>query len=318
MVAEYGVLNGGERSFLAIALRLQEFGWRFEVMVPPDSEFEAALQGQGIPTLPLVKHDSHGHRHTLPAIRDALAGAFRSRQPALIHCNSVSTSRWCGPVAREIGIPSLGYLRDIMGLSRQAISDINQLDLLIAVSEATRDRHLAQGLSSSKVTIVNNGVDLETFSPAMNFSAIDPIRAELQISAGDPLILFVGQIGMRKGVDLLIEAFLKIAMEIPEAQLLIVGERNSNKDEAIEFEKLTRHAAAQSTAAGRIHWLGRRNDVPKIMRHADLLVHPARQEPLGRSPSGSGSQWTGDRDHRGWWITRNPVFDERRRIGPTG
>ena len=34
--------------------------------------------------------------------------------------------------------------------------------------------------------------------------------------------------------------------------------------------------------AGRVHFLGVRDDVPRILNELTLLVHPARQEPLGR------------------------------------
>jgi glycosyltransferase involved in cell wall biosynthesis len=280
-VAEYGVLNGGERSFLAIAPRLIEMGWHLQVLVPTNSEFEQALQAHRIPTLPLTKHDSGGQRKSLDEIRQQLADHFKSVQPTLIHCNSISTSRWCGPVTRNLGIPAIGYLRDILRLSRQAIVDINHLDLLVAVSNATRDWHVNQGLEAAKVEVVNNGIDLDEFAPAEN-SQRDSIRAEFNLAAADPIVLFVGQIGMRKGIDLLIEAFRRIANEIPAAHLLIVGERNSTKDEAIEFETRVRRSANESTAAGHIHWLGRRGDVAEIMRQSDLLIHPARQEPLGR------------------------------------
>lgn len=281
MVAEYGVLNGGERSFLAIAPQLVEFGWQLQVLVPPDSEFEQALQAHRIPILPLLKQDSNGQRKSLVEIRQLLTDQLQSARPALIHCNSISTSRWCGPVARHLGIPAIGYLRDILRLSRQAITDINQLDQLVAVSHATRDWHVNQGMDPAKVEVINNGVDLEIFAPAED-SQDNSTRAEFDFAESDPVVLFVGQIGMRKGIDLLIETFDRIANEIPTAQLLIVGERNSTKDEAIKFETGVHRTASESSAAGRIHWLGRRTDVAEIMRQADVLMHPARQEPLGR------------------------------------
>lgn len=32
----------------------------------------------------------------------------------------------------------------------------------------------------------------------------------------------------------------------------------------------------------RVHWLGTRGDVSRVLNEIDLLVHPAKQEPLGR------------------------------------
>ena len=63
---------------------------------------------------------------------------------------------------------------------------------------------------------------------------------------------------------------------------LIVGERTSNKDESRNFESGLRSTAAQPPLAGRVHFLGSIADVPRLMTECVLLVHAARQEPLGR------------------------------------
>ena len=62
---------------------------------------------------------------------------------------------------------------------------------------------------------------------------------------------------------------------------LIVGERNSEKAESRQFERDLR-GAASGPLAGRVHFLGRRNDVGRLLGELTLLAHPARQEPLGR------------------------------------
>jgi glycosyltransferase involved in cell wall biosynthesis len=62
---------------------------------------------------------------------------------------------------------------------------------------------------------------------------------------------------------------------------LIIGQRFSGKEESRQFEERL-HLAAAGPLAGRIHFLGVRNDVPRILNELTLLVHPARQEPLGR------------------------------------
>ncbi|MGH7127811.1 MAG: glycosyltransferase family 4 protein [Planctomycetaceae bacterium] len=67
-----------------------------------------------------------------------------------------------------------------------------------------------------------------------------------------------------------------------EMHWMLIGERHSTKPESIEFE---RHVLERFRTAGlgdRLHRLGYRDDVAWIMNEVDLLVHPARQEPLGR------------------------------------
>ena len=62
---------------------------------------------------------------------------------------------------------------------------------------------------------------------------------------------------------------------------LIIGQRFSEKEESRQFEAGL-HQAGAGPLAGRIHFLGVRDDIPEILNELTLLVHPARQEPLGR------------------------------------
>jgi len=297
IVAEYGVMNGGERSLLSVLPHLQERGWEFVAVVPVESEFEKALREIGVATREFKKEDSAAQRFSQKQLREQLREIFLAVQPTIVHANSLAASRLCGPLTRELGIRSVGYLRDIVKLSRQAIKDINRIDRLVAVSQATLDWHVAQGLDPLRVQVIYNGVDLDVFSPLsvsrlqMSYSQDEKhsrfnIRNELGIPLNCPLTLFVGQIGMRKGVDLLVDAFLKVAERRGDVHLIVVGERNSTKQEAIDFENRiraqVRSPQCPASVSSRIHWLGRRDDVPELMKQSTLLIHPARQEPFGR------------------------------------
>jgi len=284
VVGEFGISNGGENSFLAIAPRLMKYGWEMHAAVPPDTEFASALEACNIKTHPWSVHDPDGVRKSQEVVRKELAWLIGNVQPEILHFNSLSTSRIGGPVARQLEIPSLGYLRDIMKLSKKAIEDINQLDRIIAVSQATKDWHIGQGIDVTRTFVVYNGVDAETFCPSseMAVSNRPNIRAELSLASGAPILLFVGQIGIRKGVDLLAAAFLQLAEHQTDLQLVIVGERHSRKQEAIEYEDNIINSIQDSAYSHRVHWLGRRHDIAEIMRESTILVHPARQEPLGR------------------------------------
>lgn len=62
---------------------------------------------------------------------------------------------------------------------------------------------------------------------------------------------------------------------------LVIGQRFSGKEESRQFEDRL-HQAAAGPLAGRVHFLGVRDDVDRILNELTLLVHPARQEPLSR------------------------------------
>ena len=164
-------------------------------------------------------------------------------------------------------------------ISRQAIADLNSLDTIIAVSHATRNFHVDQGVQSDKVQVVYNGVDLEKFSPR---EATGYLHDELGIERSCRLVICIGQIGLRKATDVVIRAFITACEQVPDLHLLLVGMRNSQKQESVEFEEHCHQVADDSPFADQIHWLGRRTDVSRMFNEAALLLHAARQEPLGR------------------------------------
>ena len=92
----------------------------------------------------------------------------------------------------------------------------------------------------------------------------------------------IGQIGLRKAQDVLAEAAPAIAAAVPDVHFVIVGERNSTKAESIEFERNLLARFESAGLANRFHQIGYRDDVDRLLNEADLLVHPAKQEPLGR------------------------------------
>lgn len=285
VVGEYGTLNGGERSFLTVCKSLQIRGWEFIAAVPENSEFATALADLRIPNVGYSIVGDDGERLCQSAKREQVARLIRQRCPAIVHANSLSMSRVCGPVAASLGVPAIGYLRDIMKLSKKAIADINLLDRIIAVSDATANWHVSQGMERARVCTIYNGVDDALFCPVESDApraGLQMLRTSLGINDADRVILYVGQIGMRKGIEALARIYVRVASQISNVHLLVVGERNSAKAEAVEYERRIMQQLGNSSFAQQVHWLGRRSDVAKLMQLADLLLHPARQEPLGR------------------------------------
>ena len=269
LVSEYGALNGGEFSFLTALPYIQDAGFEFSAALPPESDFAALLQKQGVRIEPFSFHDSDGIRKPQSDIRTELAGLIERIKPDIVHANSLAASRILGPVTAEMQTVRLGYLRDIIKLSRKAIEDVGMLDQIVAVSQATADFHAARGMPQHKLEVIHNGVDLDRFRRPTS-------------ATQSKVCLCIGQIGMRKGLDLSLNVLTKAFQQVPDAELWIVGERHSQKQEAIEHEQQLRAFADQNFAKGSVKWLGRRNDIPDLMSKARILVHAARQEPLGR------------------------------------
>lgn len=252
---------------------------QFIAVAPTAGPLADALCERGIEVHPLPIRDDSGRRLPSETAAANLRTTLREGRADLVHANSLAMGRLTGAMGDAFPVPRFVHLRDIVGLSKAAIGDLNRNDRLIAVSEATRTFHVEQGLSPEKTTVLYNGVDGDVFQPR---AATGGLKRELALPDEAFLALTVGQIGLRKGQGVLAEAAVRLKDALPNLHFLIVGERHSNKPESIEFE---RAIAGRFTAAGmahRLHRLGRRDDVLRLMNEADLLVHPAQQEPLGR------------------------------------
>jgi glycosyltransferase involved in cell wall biosynthesis len=310
LLCEYATLNGGEQSMLSTLEHVGRAGFSIRALAPPSGPLADALRLRQIEVEPFSVRDPAGAALPRPQVREALAELLRRRRVDLLHANSLAMGRLAGPVAAELGLRSIAHLRDIVRVSRQAIADLNRHTRLLAVSQATRDYHVAAGLCAAKTHVLYNGVDLARFAPR---PASGDLHRELGLSPDAPLVGAIGQIGLRKGHDVLVEAAIRLARRpesscrsikpthgngwvlpdgrdswqrepaprLPEVHYLIVGGRFSDKAESRAFERRL-HAAAEGRLQGRLHLLGVRGDVERILNELTLLVHPARQEPLSR------------------------------------
>jgi len=283
---EYPTLNGGERSLLSSIRVLKETGLTFSAIAPREGPLIEALLQNEIQHVPFSMYDEHGTRHPLRRIRHELQNVLESLNPCLLHANSLSASRIAGPVAQSLGLKSIGHLRDIVRVSRQAIVDLNCNTRLLAVSCATLRYHQAAGLAPAKSTVVYNGVDTSEFYPAKRTGFL---HQEIGLQPSCRLIGSIGQISIRKGLDVALDAFCQFASGQSDSHLLIIGQRSSSKQETIELEQQLRQRAKTTPMRGRVHFLGWRSDICRILPELSILLHSARQEPLGRVLLEAGS-----------------------------
>ncbi len=277
VVCEYPTTSGGERSLLALVEAVQAGGVELLAACPPKGPLARQFTRLGVEVLPFWPR-SDGSRRPLAQLREELAALMRRVQPALVHANSLAMIRLSGPVVRELALPGLGHLRDIIKLGPQAVVDLNCHTRLLAVSEATRAFHLRQGLCAEKTHVLYNGVDLLRFRPR---PPTGWLQQELGLPTDAKLLGTIGQICLRKGHDVLVRAAQSVAAQRPDAHFVVVGRRWSDKPESREFEAALEQAA-RGPLAGHVHLLGQRDDVAEMLNELALLVHPARQEPLGR------------------------------------
>ncbi len=75
-----------------------------------------------------------------------------------------------------------------------------------------------------KIHAIPNGIDLKVFYP-LEPGKRKELRERLGLPVDDPLVLFVGSINPRKGVDLLVKAWTAVLSRFPRAKLVMVGSK---------------------------------------------------------------------------------------------
>jgi len=304
LLFEYPTVNGGENSMLAVAAHLADMesaAIELHAFAPTAGDLARRLDEIRVDRSPwdVARNGSRRKRAVLITELAALASEY---QLDILHANSLSMARLSGAASSGLPCPTSAHLRDILRLSGAAVRDLNRHSRLIAVSEATRKFHIQQGVDSERIVTVHNGIDADRFtgsglssgeqdSLAARRRVRRSVRAEFGIRDDSFVMLSVGQIGLRKGLDMLAEAAVLLAdrtagtdlfKQTGPVHLLLAGARFSTKPESIEHEH--RVLARLRDAAPQIvfHPTGYRGDVSRLMLAADILVHAARQEPLGR------------------------------------
>lgn len=279
---EFPTLLGGEHSLLAMIdqLRTGARGGRFEFVAigPAEGPLAEAWRSRGFALWPSPLLDASGRKRPLEVARGEMLRLLAAGGVDLLHGNSLAMGRVTGALAESVGIPCTAHLRDILKPSRRALEDLGSNRRLFAVSDATRAFYIGLGVAPEKILTIHNGVDLERFRPRKD--AVH-LREKLGVPTDAFVTLTIGQIGLRKGWDTLAQALALLGQRLPKLHAVFVGERYADKPETVAYEANVR-AVLDGALSRRNSWLGYRRDIPELLGAADLLVHPARQEPFGR------------------------------------
>lgn len=176
-------------------------------------------------------------------------------------------------------LPEVRWRRALVRLRQRFTAQA--VDCVVASTEVMR-RGLREMGVKNRIEIIGNGVDLDRFQPPRNGDERREIGKLLGLEPEDRILLFVGGVSPRKGVDVLLEAWCHLAEDAPPAHLVIVGPRKDklNPEDARFHDRLVR-LQQRSGAADRVHFVGYREAVERWMRAADIFVFASRREGMG-------------------------------------
>lgn len=137
---------------------------------------------------------------------------------------------------------------------------------IIAVSAAVRDNLIRAGYEPERISVVHNGVP---DGPSDGSEAVRAsLREELSIPDGVTAVVNAGRFIHDKGQDLLIAA---LAQTPKDVHLYLIGDPDT------EFGRQVRQ---QPHDAERVHFLGYRKDVQRILPAFDIYALSSRREAL--------------------------------------
>jgi len=260
-------IGGAERFAVILAAAQMRRGWHVEVCALAEpNPLAAELARRGIPF-----HSLGRERLNDPRLLFDLRRLFRSTRPDVVHTHLFYADTFGRIAARFAGIQAVvGTEHSTEGarLSRRRRTAMlwtaNSADRVVAVSEAVRSAAATRlGIEPGRIRVVPNGIELEPWQRAQPLAAADLGVPEDAIRVGT-----VGRLDAPKGIDLLIDAVSQL--ENRRVHLLVAGDGPLR--EALEAR------ARDRGLEDRVHWLGWRDDVPRVLASLHVFAMPSRWE----------------------------------------
>lgn len=203
-----------------------------------------------------------------------LRSHFRRAMPDLVHSllfHANFASRWAADAA---GIPARRVLCEIqtVEVERRWHLFVDRLTYdgcrcTIGNSPSVIE-HLAEAarIPRDRLHLIRGGID-----PVSIHEARPIDRETLGLRTGEKMVLWAGRLDPVKGLDFLLPAFAEIVRR-HRARLFLAG--------GGAYEPRIREIVDRLGIQGSVHLLGPRDDVPSLLRSADLFVFPSRTEGL--------------------------------------
>ena len=136
-----------------------------------------------------------------------------------------------------------------------------QVDCFVAISEAVRERLVADGIPRSKTTVVHEGVDVERIVASARRPTCTP-RSTCRRTR--PIVGNIGALVPQKGQHHLIDAAALVVRAVPDARFVICGDGELRQalEEQIKRKHLERH----------VFLAGFRPDVLELLKGFDLFA----------------------------------------------
>jgi glycosyltransferase involved in cell wall biosynthesis len=147
---------------------------------------------------------------------------------------------------------------------------------LVAVSKVERDQYLKMGLSLNKIELIPNGIDISEYTILPERGIF---RKKYGIAVDEKIILYLGRLHKRKGLEFLINGFSNVLDQSQNVKLVIAGPDDG-------FLDILNNLIRKLKIGEKVLITGSltKNEKFEVLVDADVLVYPGIFEIFGLVP----------------------------------
>ncbi len=271
VLAERGY-SGGEVQLEHLVAHLQTRGHRNTLLLLPGAKFDPVARRLGATVLhaPLRSPWSIG-------MWRGIRRAIRLSAPDVLHFGCGRSLLWAGLAARGLRVPLRITTRRIdypIGPGFWRGGRYRRLvDHVVANCESVRRRVLAAGVAEANVTLVHEGIDL---APWQGLRADRRgARAALGLPEDALVVSCAASLRPRKGLMVLLDAFVALAARFPHAILVLAGEGDQREELLARIHALGLQARVRVPGAIR--------PVQQLYAATDVFCMPSFHEGLSNA-----------------------------------
>jgi len=265
--------RGGERQLYFLVTELQKRGIQNLLICNSDSEIEDRLRHTGIPF-----HHLSMKNPLNPDTASKLRKLIESLECDIVHLHTptVHTLTVLAGIS-GLDIPMVLHRRTFFPIKNNPLTKFKYryrgIRRIICISAAIKyyvDRALKKPQKSS---IIHDGIDISDESYIGNDESKQLILDELNLPQDVKIVGNISAISIEKDYEVFVRVAEEVGHSMPEVHFLIIGKGDQ--------EIIIRNLVEQKSLGERVHFLGFRDDLDKILPGLDLLLMPSKREGLG-------------------------------------
>jgi glycosyltransferase involved in cell wall biosynthesis len=263
--------RGGERQVLELMRRQRAMGDEPHLAAPEPSALYRRARSEGFPGhgVPM-----RGTWDLASALR--LASITRAIRPHVVHWHAArahalgAIAARFAPGAKRVLSRRVDFrVRGSLG-SRLLYS--LPVEAIVAISEGVKEALVQSGIPRDRIRLIPSGIDFAPFETPFDRVAA---RARLGIAPEQVLAIQIAALAPHKSQTTLLKSAALLAERSPRLVIWIAGEGD------LRDSLMAEHARLE--LGNRVRFLGFRDDIPDLLRAADLFVLSSYLEGLGTS-----------------------------------